>query len=183
MWHAILQFRSPGSDIPSVTSRRRQGVRVDQWGVPDRNAAGEPICRWCRTVVRPPRRTFCSDPCVHEWRVRTDLTYVREQVFARDQGTCQLCRTELRSAERRWRRQQPPPHDRTARRRWRHARPRWEADHVIPVADGGGDCGLENYRLLCRTCHVSVTTAWRRHRRSATSINAEGMGTDGFANH
>ena len=42
---------------------------------------------------------------------------------------------------------------------WRAARPKWEADHIVPVADGGGECGFENYRLLCRPCHVSVTLA------------------------
>ena len=57
--------------------------------------------------------------------------------------------------------------DRSARRQWRAARPRWEADHIVPVAEGGGECGLENYRLLCRACHLRVTLAWRA-RRDAT---------------
>jgi len=147
-----------------VTSRRRQGVRADQWGVPDRNEEGRAVCRWCRGLVRPPRRTFCSDACVHQWRVRTDPTYVREQIFKRDDGACRLCGLNLRAAERRWRRQRPALYARAARRAWRLERPRWEADHIVPVADGGGECGLENYRLLCRACHVSVTAGWRRAR-------------------
>lgn len=101
---------------------------------------------------------------MHEWRVRTDTTYMRAQVFTRDHGLCQHCGLDLRAAERRWRRERPPARERAARRRWRQARPRWEADHVIPVADGGGECGLDNYRLLCRACHVAVTMAWRRRR-------------------
>jgi 5-methylcytosine-specific restriction protein A len=150
-----------------VTRRRRPGVPAAAWGRPDLNAAGEPICRFCGAVVRPPRRTFCSASCVHEWRLRTDPSYVREQVFARDRGRCQHCGLDLRAAERRWRRAKPPARDRAARRRWYAARPRWEADHIVPVADGGGECGLDNYRLLCRACHVAVTTAWRRARRAA----------------
>ena len=35
----------------------------------------------------------------------------------------------------------------------------WEADHIVPVKDGGGCCGLENYRTLCRKCH------WKRARK------------------
>src|SRR5450759_254868 len=62
-----------------------------------------------------------------------------------------------------------PVTDRPARRRWRIARPRWEADHIIPVADGGGECGLDNYRVLCRPCHVRVTVAWRATRTRAAS--------------
>jgi 5-methylcytosine-specific restriction protein A len=29
----------------------------------------------------------------------------------------------------------------------------WDADHIIPVVEGGGQCGLENYRTLCHPCH------------------------------
>src|SRR5690348_4241457 len=65
------------------------------------------------------------------------------------------------------RRAQPPASDRKARKAWRAARPRWEADHIVPVADGGGECGLDNYRLLCRACHLQVTLAWRAQRHSS----------------
>lgn len=33
----------------------------------------------------------------------------------------------------------------------------WEADHIIPVAEGGGGCGLEGYRTLCLECHRAET--------------------------
>ena len=33
----------------------------------------------------------------------------------------------------------------------------WQADHIIPVAEGGGDCGLENLRTLCTPCHLRET--------------------------
>ena len=99
---------------------------------------------------------------MHEWRLRSSPSYVREQVWTRDHGVCRLCGFDVRQAERQWKRERPPKIDRAARRRWRALRPRWEADHILPVADGGGECGLENYRLLCRTCHVAVTAQWRR---------------------
>jgi 5-methylcytosine-specific restriction endonuclease McrA len=146
-----------------VSTVRRRAIARDQWGQPERNDAGEPVCRWCRQVITAARRrTFCSDPCVHEWRLRSSPSYVREQVWARDAGVCRRCGFDVRAAERAWKRERPPKTDRAARRRWRAARPRWEADHILPVADGGGECGLENYRLLCRACHVAVTAQWRR---------------------
>lgn len=37
--------------------------------------------------------------------------------------------------------------------------PLWEMDHVVPVTEGGGRCGLENLRTLCRPCHVDATAA------------------------
>jgi hypothetical protein len=33
----------------------------------------------------------------------------------------------------------------------------WEADHIVPVVEGGGECGIENYRTLCIACHRAET--------------------------
>lgn len=33
----------------------------------------------------------------------------------------------------------------------------WDADHIVPVVEGGGECDLENYRTLCHPCHKIVT--------------------------
>lgn len=38
----------------------------------------------------------------------------------------------------------------------------WEADHIVPVVEGGGECGLENYRTLCVPCHKRATRALRQ---------------------
>lgn len=147
-----------------MSTRRARAVTAEQWGVPERNEAGEPICRWCRGPVARPRRTFCGEACVHEWKIRSSPYYVRQQVKKRDKGTCRLCGFNVVKAHREWTRGKPPAGDRAARKVWRAARPRWEADHIVPVADGGGECGLENYRLLCRPCHLRVTLDWRVQR-------------------
>ena len=155
-----------------VSTIRRRSVTADNWGVPDRNEAGDAICRWCRVVVRPPRRTFCSDACVHEWKLRSSPSYVRQKVWKRDRGICRLCCLNVGRAERMWKRQRPRTTDRKARRAWRASRPRWEADHIVAVADGGGECGLENYRLLCQTCHRMVTAQWRKERRQTPVVSS-----------
>jgi 5-methylcytosine-specific restriction endonuclease McrA len=117
--------------------------------------------------VAPPRRTFCGEACVHEWKIRSSPWYVRREVKKRDKGVCRLCGFNVVKAHREWTRAKPAAADRAARKRWRAEKPRWEADHIIPVADGGGECGLENYRLLCRPCHVRVTLEWRANRQSS----------------
>jgi hypothetical protein len=33
----------------------------------------------------------------------------------------------------------------------------WQADHIIPVCDGGGIADLANLRTLCVPCHEQVT--------------------------
>jgi 5-methylcytosine-specific restriction endonuclease McrA len=156
-----------------VSIRRARVVTAEQWGKPERDADGQPVCRWCRGLVKAPRRTFCGDACVHEWKIRSSPWYVRKQVKKRDKGTCRLCGLHVVKAHREWTRSKPPAADRAARKAWRAARPRWEADHIVPVADGGGECGLENYRLLCRACHVSVTLSWRARRAGQPRVPGE----------
>jgi 5-methylcytosine-specific restriction protein A len=38
----------------------------------------------------------------------------------------------------------------------------WDADHIIPVAEGGGACDLSNMRTLCLKCHRAVTGLLRQ---------------------
>jgi 5-methylcytosine-specific restriction endonuclease McrA len=107
---------------------------------------------------------------VHEWRIRSDVGYTRELVWKRDRGVCQRCLMDLSNAERRWREARPATRSRRELRAWRDAEPRWEVDHIVPVADGGGECGLANLRVLCRTCHVAVTVGWRQGRTTGGSV-------------
>ena len=34
----------------------------------------------------------------------------------------------------------------------------WGADHITPVSEGGGECGLDNLRTLCVICHRKATS-------------------------
>ena len=40
----------------------------------------------------------------------------------------------------------------------------WEADHIVPVVEGGGCVGLDGYRTLCWKCHARETAALARKR-------------------
>jgi 5-methylcytosine-specific restriction endonuclease McrA len=42
----------------------------------------------------------------------------------------------------------------------------WQADHVRPVSDGGGETPITNYRLLCPVCHGGVTHALMQDRKA-----------------
>lgn len=142
---------------------------------------GRPLCRWCRLeIVQPRRRTFCSAYCVHEWRLRSDPGYVRECVFARDGGICQMCGTDTEAAKR-------ALHRSRGRRRaellamWglrsvRTRRSLWDADHLVPVAEGGGQCDLGNLRTLCLPCHREVTAELRLR---LAKVRAKLAGADG----
>ncbi len=122
------------------TARTLQGGWVPRHSIP-RGANGRGLCRWCNLEVPPRRFTFCSAYCVHEWRLRTQPRYLREQVYARDRGVCSVCGIDSDVELRRLRR------SRGAKRaeqmaRWglktRLRKSLWDADHIVPVIEGGG---------------------------------------------
>lgn len=131
---------------------------------------GIPLCRWCQLeILAARRRTFCSDYCVHQWRLRSDAGYLRDQVFARDCGRCALCELDTVAAYRALKRSRGAAREEalamwglrsvTARRSL------WDADHILPVAEGGGECDLDNLRTLCLMCHREATADLRRRLR------------------
>ena len=105
---------------------------------------------------------------MHEWKLRTQPGYVREQVFKRDKGVCSGCGVNTMAEARRLR------YARGASRKallahWglkaRTRKSLWDADHIVPVAEGGGQCDLENIRTLCLRCHRAATLELRRRLR------------------
>lgn len=144
------------------------GGRVSALNLP-KGDNGRALCRWCSLEVPPPKRTFCSDWCVHEWKLRTDPGYLRDQVLARDKAICALCRVDTREA---WLRLKRARGERRAEMlaKWGmtklNRRSLWDADHVVPVIEGGGECDLSNIRTLCLRCHREVTAALRERRRA-----------------
>ncbi len=59
-----------------------------------------------------------------------------------------------------WLRERGIPYSRVSKR-W------WDADHIIPVSEGGGECGPDGYRTLCIPCHRRVTRELRGRLKAA----------------
>lgn len=158
----------------------------------------------------PGRRTsYCSNACVHEWRLRTDPGYMRACVFDRDQGVCALCGRDCHELRIQVKNLWNAFHDDGKRQnrlwswlvRWKfhfkvssshvwdgkswekrlvagipgrfrvtklvfelHLASVWQADHIQPVVEGGGLCGLENLATLCLWCHRRKTSEQARRR-------------------
>lgn len=159
------------------------------------------LCSWCGTDKLPSeRRTWCSRACVNQYRMRSDPSYIRKQVYRRDRGICAACGCDADAEYQRWQRAHkevkrlarwlieqsrwnidwkngqkvfrdlnyPAPTEtrkfmadllvRYAPGRWTLGRRSgWDADHIIPVAEGGGECDLHNLRTLCHPCHKTAT--------------------------
>jgi len=144
------------------------GGRVSAAELP-RGENGRALCRWCSLEVPPPKRTFCSEWCVHEWKLRTDPGYLRDCVLKRDRAVCAVCRTDTHEA---WLRLKRARGQRRADMlaKWNltkmNRRTLWDADHIVPVVEGGGECNLSNIRTLCLRCHGQATQALRERRRA-----------------
>ena len=131
---------------------------------------GRPLCRWCQLeILARRRRTFCSAFCVHQWRLRSDAGYLRDQVLARDHGVCAECATDTVAAYRQLQRSRGPARAELLAlwgvRSVAARRSLWDADHILPVAEGGGECDLGNLRTLCLPCHREATAALRLRLR------------------
>jgi 5-methylcytosine-specific restriction endonuclease McrA len=149
-----------------------------------KGANGRILCRWCDLEVPKGRLTFCSDYCVQEWRLRSDPGYLREKVLERDGGVCAGCGIDCLEAARQLKRLRGAARlkasldwgvgggsggasGRVVRKTL------WDADHIVPVVEGGGECDLANIRTLCLKCHRAATADLRRRRQSANGPAAE----------
>jgi 5-methylcytosine-specific restriction enzyme A len=106
-----------------------------------RDADGKKLCKVCAGKLPPRRSAYCSDECWY----RNTPSIMRGQVDRRDKGVCALCKTQCNSV---W--AKLPDEE-------RRKRPHWQADHIVPVSEGGGLCGLDGYRTLCDDCHKKET--------------------------
>ncbi len=145
------------------TVRVMPGGRVNPAALP-KGASGRNLCRWCNLEVPKGRLTFCSEFCVAEWKLRSNPGYLREMLFERDKGMCAVCTTDCRAALLHLKKLRGA----AAAKAWmewglkRNSRQSlWDADHIVPVVEGGGECDLSNIRTLCLKCHRAATTALR----------------------
>ena len=160
--HSIkIVFEVPADSMS--TQRAMPGGWADRDSL-EKGLNGRNLCRWCNLEVPKGRITFCSDWCVEEWRLRTDPGYLRTKVFERDQGVCASCGTDCLAAWRHLKRLRGVARLKLAKDWGINAKSRkslWDADHVIPVVEGGGECDLANIRTLCLKCHRAATAELR----------------------
>ena len=133
---------------------------------------GEKICYNCGGPLPKGRPFNCSPECSEEWRCKTSPSHMRFAIHKRDKGVCALCGLDTDALKREYdairktdksgyhwndleaaaafREKHGIPHGRSSSD-W------WDADHIVPVVEGGGECDLSNFRTLCIPCHKKVT--------------------------
>ena len=154
----------------------------------------EGVCRYCEAPTPKGRTRWCSDACNRAVRMLTHAATQRRAVEARDHGVCALCGLDTDALERAFReacyaailpetswflmgRSNPkmrPVFERLDALGFDGERSLWDADHVVPVVEGGGvrpgmtpDEVLANLRTLCVPCHKAETRALAARRAKA----------------
>jgi 5-methylcytosine-specific restriction enzyme A len=155
-----------------MTVSTRRISRKAGWASPKRLPQGEngrALCRRCGQEVPKGRLTFCSQECVHQWKITTNPGYVRDCVLERDHGVCQECGLDCVKTKDGISYLDMEYHEKDKLlqswgiKDW--SRSLWEAHHIVAVSQGGGECGLDNYQTLCWRCHRLKTRELRRKRR------------------
>ena len=103
--------------------------------------------------------------------IRRSGRYIRDCTYKRDKGICKLCNKDTRKLAKTLLQYKnnnmmneyndllKEEKITKSRKIWKrkHGGGLWDADHIIPVKEGGGQCGLENIRTLCIKCHKMET--------------------------
>lgn len=130
---------------------------------------------------------FCGLQCYRLHCLRRSGPEIRRQLFALERGVCQLCGLDAHALFERVRALAPP--ERLAELKnagfsigtGRKAgsllsAPKegdlWQADHEVPVAEGGGACAIFNFRTLCTPCHQRETARLRQRLKAKAKADA-----------
>ena len=138
-------------------------------------------CERVRRARRAPLSHGFQLTRARQYAFASDPGALRRALFALEKGVCTACGLDCGALSERLRglkgAAQAPTHRRvllSAAPRFRlpahagrlrqllatcHAGALWQADHITPVCEGGGLCGLENMRTLCVICHDEQTAA------------------------
>jgi 5-methylcytosine-specific restriction endonuclease McrA len=95
----------------------------------------------CGKKLEGKKRRWATDKCIspllNEYYIlKGNTSIIREELFKRDSIDdkiyCASCNTNIDDNN-------------------------WDADHILEVRHGGGGCNLDNYQILCKTCHKKKT--------------------------
>lgn len=144
-------------------------------------------CTWCGGKVVRPFRVYCSRQCKYECDIR--LYLAPYEVKRRDKGVCAKCGLDTIALQRRVRNLCERAKDSKRCYSWQRIRRYairvlgsltgnpFDIDHILPVVEGGGLCGIEGYRTLCKGCHKAETKALQQRlaagRKRARSLPAK----------
>jgi hypothetical protein len=177
--------RYGGGAKERAKEREAQGLELTS---DEKNVLKGIACAWCSAELPSTSltqgcvsSTYCSQNCAEEGRLHrgtSNSSFIRAQMFALQSGVCRRCHIDAHALFLRIKALAPAERLNAlmAIPQWKLPQtsnalnnvlqnPRecdfWEIDHIRAVAEGGGDCGLDNLRTLCVPCHKVETEKLR----------------------
>lgn len=139
---------------------------MTRWAKPEIPFSDAPhgLCRWCGEAILKPdgnqdTRRRWHEPCVEEYRFYVFPSVANYRLEKRDGGVCQACGLDTGSLS--WQAFQQSGsyeewHRMLSGRGLPAGRSFWEADHVVPLCEGG-EHSMDNLWTLCVPCHRTKT--------------------------
>ena len=151
-----------------------------------RGENGERLCAWCGEPLSGRKIRWCGkSECIESFRIaKGDMSIISPLIWKRDKGICQICGRDIGLIKEVWSVLSGQVYSveinvhtevnfrlqdwslgykeiielfkATGFQRGGQSQ-FWDCDHIVPVCEGGGCKGLENYRLLCVSCHKGET--------------------------
>ncbi len=117
---------------------------------PYKKKRGKFVCRLCGKKPPGKRKYWCSDACAAVVMIRCTPSEAMRWVKVRDKGVCALCGLDTKKLKN-------LDKQTLEKMGFKYGKAFFEADHIIACVQGGGHCNLDNYRSLCRPCHLVET--------------------------
>lgn len=152
----------------------RKGKGKD-WLYPARkNKEGKRLCCWCSESLSGRKRRWCGEECVHEYLVvKSDQNYLRGVAWRRDRGVCSSCKVDTERLYHQYHASINRDNEEEVTGRLKDlgfhetASSFWQADHKVPVSEGGNLLGPGNIQTLCLSCHKRKTKNQRKNRKKS----------------
>ena len=188
--------RAAAAQPAATTSTLRFAPQSAQPKQASRDAQGAPLCAECSkpfpaAMADDYGQVYCSDDCRKAAAVRSKPGAARKELYSIEQGVCQACGLDAHALFERIKALEPSARlDALLATRFNTlgnrcqsmlAEPNegmfWQGDHIKPVAEGGGESDMSNYRTLCTPCHEEATRGLRqRLQQSKRKASLKGMG-------
>jgi hypothetical protein len=163
-------------------------------------------CAWCSSNLTQAQRiakaVYCSQECAETGRLRRGgwaSAAIRSAMFALEAGVCQKCNTNAHAFYGQIMALEPAARlNRYQSAKWRMPASNkayqamlndpkegdfWQVDHKVAVAEGGGNCGLENLRTLCVPCGDKDNKPAAKSKRKQVDIRMAFFGAASSASH
>lgn len=137
---------------------REQRYASERWDRYQRCLANPDRHRWPRHVPVPTGPDDGVEACRMKWAAKIPSGKLENRILMVDKRLRRLAEARRIRLEAEWRAEG----FHAVRRH--QASNLWQADHILPVAEGGGGCGLDNIQTACTVCHKRKTADQARRK-------------------